>query len=111
MIYRQPERLARHQPACLLRRLGDARERQLHGRAANSRARPTTDGGDGLLSGGSSSQLRSMAEMLFESMRPRLAAGMAGVKPSDVGAHTGAKYLKPGAHTQAQLVAWLHQAH
>jgi hypothetical protein len=52
-----------------------------------------------------------MAETLFEGVRPRLAARIEGVKLSNFSTHTGAKYLKPGAHTQAQSVALLHRAH
>lgn len=52
-----------------------------------------------------------LAEMLCEGMRPTVAAEKLGVKISTVRTHVGEMYLKTGTHTQAQLVALLHQAH
>jgi DNA-binding CsgD family transcriptional regulator len=50
-----------------------------------------------------------LAEMLCEGMRPTVAAERLGVKISTVRTHVGEMYLKTGTHTQAQLVALLHQ--
>lgn len=52
-----------------------------------------------------------LAEMLCEGMRPTVAAEKLGVKISTVRTHVGEMYLKTGTHTQAQLVALLHQSH
>ncbi len=52
-----------------------------------------------------------LAEMLCEGMRPTVAAEKLGVKISTVRTHVGEMYLKTGTHTQAQLVALLHQGH
>ena len=51
-----------------------------------------------------------LAEMLCEGMRPTHAAAMLGVKISTVRTHVGEMYQKTGTHSQAQLVALLHQA-
>ena len=51
-----------------------------------------------------------LAEMLCEGMRPTHAAAMLGVKISTVRTHVGQMYEKTGTHSQAQLVALLHQA-
>lgn len=51
-----------------------------------------------------------LAEMLCQGMRPTAAAEQLGVKISTVRTHVGEMYLKTGTHTQAQLVALLHQA-
>ena len=48
--------------------------------------------------------------MLCEGMRPTHAAAMLGVKISTVRTHVGEMYQKTGTHSQAQLVALLHQA-
>ncbi len=50
-----------------------------------------------------------LAEMLCEGMRPTHAAAMLGVKISTVRTHVGQMYEKTGTHSQAQLVALLHQ--
>ncbi len=50
-----------------------------------------------------------LAEMLCDGMRPTHAAAMLGVKISTVRTHVGQMYEKTGTHTQAQLVALLHQ--
>jgi len=51
-----------------------------------------------------------LAEMLCEGMRPTHAAAMLGVKISTVRTHVGEMYQKTGTHSQAQLVALLHQS-
>lgn len=51
-----------------------------------------------------------LAEMLCNGMRPTHAAAMLGVKISTVRTHVGQMYEKTGTHSQAQLVALLHQA-
>ena len=51
-----------------------------------------------------------LAEMLCDGMRPTHAAAMPGVKISTVRTHFGQMYEKTGTHSQAQLVALLHQA-
>lgn len=50
-----------------------------------------------------------LAEMLCEGMRPTHAAEVLGVKISTVRTHVGEMYQKTGTHSQAQLVALLHQ--
>ena len=50
-----------------------------------------------------------LAEMLCEGMRPTRAAEVLGVKISTVRTHVGEMYQKTGTHSQAQLVALLHQ--
>ena len=51
-----------------------------------------------------------LAEMLCEGMRPTHAAEVLGVKISTVRTHVGEMYQKTGTHSQAQLVALLHQS-
>jgi DNA-binding CsgD family transcriptional regulator len=51
-----------------------------------------------------------LAEMLGEGMRPTHAAEVLGVKISTVRTHVGEMYQKTGTHSQAQLVALLHQS-
>jgi DNA-binding CsgD family transcriptional regulator len=51
-----------------------------------------------------------LAEMLCQGMRPTAAAEQLGVKISTVRTHVGEMYLKTGTHSQAELVALLHQA-
>ena len=51
-----------------------------------------------------------LAEMLCDGMRPTHAAAMLGVKISTVRTHVGQMYEKTGTHSQAQLVALLHQS-
>lgn len=51
-----------------------------------------------------------LAEMLCDGMRPTHGAAMPGVKISTVRTHCGQMYEKTGTHSQAQLVALLHQA-
>jgi DNA-binding CsgD family transcriptional regulator len=50
-----------------------------------------------------------LAEMLCQGMRPANAAEALGVKISTVRTHVGEMYEKTGTHSQAQLVALLHQ--
>ena len=51
-----------------------------------------------------------LGEMLCDGMPPTQAAELMGVKISTVRTHVGQMYEKTGTHSQAQLVALLHQA-